>query len=133
MRVRNRPVGVMNHEFGTILKKLRIKAGFGLRRFAELIEMQPSNLSALENGRRRPPTDEEKLRLIAETLGLADGSDEWAAIFDAARRNGSLPADLRHVTERKLVPVLLRTIDNCQLNNEQIANLIKEIEERHKR
>lgn len=117
--------------FGALLKKLRLKAGYGLRRFAELIEIAPSNLSATENDRRAPPTDEDKLREYAAALGLTEDSEDWAAFFDAARRSGELPADVRKVADRKLIPALLRTVDNCQLSDAQIANLIKDIERQH--
>lgn len=119
--------------FGSILKELRLKARIGLRRFAELIEMQPSNLSAIENGRRLPPTEEEKLRQIALTLGLTEGSDDWLRLFDAARRTDSLPADVQHLANRPLVPALLRTIDNCQLTEEQVNELMQEIKQRYGR
>lgn len=121
----------MAMHFGELLKRLRLKAGFGLRRFAELVEMAPSNLSAVENGRRQPPNDEYKLREIAMALGLSEESPEWSALFDAARRSGDLPADVRRAADRKLVPALLRTIENCQLTDEQIAALIGEIQTRH--
>ncbi len=123
----------MTITFGRVLKRLRLQAGFGLRRFAELIDMAPSNLSAVENGRRAAPADEAKLREIAAALGLTEGLEEWSELFDAARREGNLPADVQKVADRKLVPTLLRTIDNCQLTDKQIANLIKDIEHRHGR
>ena len=123
----------METRFGALLKNLRIEAGFGLRRFADLIEMQPSNLSALENGRRPPPTEEDKLTQIASALGLADGCKEWFSLFDAAKREGGLPADVQHMANRKMVPALLRTIENCQLTDEQLGRLVKEIEERYRR
>ena len=121
----------MSASFGKVLKRLRLRAGVGLRRFAEMVGMEPSNYSAMEHGRRRPPTDTEKLREIAEALGLAEGSAEWAEFFDAARKTDELAADVRHVARRKLVPVLLRTIENRQLSDQQIASLIAEIEKRH--
>jgi transcriptional regulator with XRE-family HTH domain len=121
----------MPANFGAMLKKLRIRAGYGLRRFADLIEIQPSNLSNIENGRRSPPADEVKLREIASALGLAEMSKEWNDFFDAARRDGSLPADVRKAANRKLVPALLRTVENCQLSDEQIKRLIDELQERY--
>jgi transcriptional regulator with XRE-family HTH domain len=117
-------------EFGPLLRELRLKANLGLRRFAELMAIKPSNLSEIENGRRHPPGDPEKLREIAEALGLAEGSDEWRRLFDAARRGGDLPADIRHMANRKLVPALLRTIDDLQLEDDDISRLIADIETR---
>jgi hypothetical protein len=78
------------------------------------------------------PGDPGKLREIAEALGLAEGSDEWRRFFDAARRGGDLPADIRHRADRKLVPALIRTIDDLQLGDEDISRLIADIETRSK-
>jgi transcriptional regulator with XRE-family HTH domain len=117
-------------EFGPLLRNLRLKANLGLRRFAELIDIKPSNLSDIENGRRHPPADMEKLQEIAVNLGLTDGSAEWRCLIDAARRQGDLPADIRHMADRKLVPALLRTLDNLQLGDDDISRLIADIETR---
>lgn len=117
--------------FGSLLRSLRIKAGYGLRRFAEIIEMQASNLSNIENDRRPPPDDEDKLREIAATLGLSEDSVEWGDLFDAARRSGELPADVRKTADRRLIPVLLRTIDNCNLTDAQLDKLIKDVETKY--
>ena len=122
---------VMSNDFGALLKKLRLQAGFGMRRFAELVDLKPSNLSAIENGHRNPPDEEAKLREIASTLGLSEASPEWIDLFDAAKRSGQVPADVRQVADRKPVPALLRAIDNCQLTDDQISKLISEIEGRY--
>jgi len=120
----------MDARFGETLKRLRLSAGVGLRRFAEMIDMPPSNLSAMEHGRRQPPSEPERLREIAEALGLVEPSDDWNEFFDTARREGELPADVRHVAHRELVPALLRTIDNRQLSDDEIARLIDDINSR---
>jgi len=119
--------GMPSH-VGELLKRLRLKAGFGLRSFAELVEMKPSNLSAIEHGRRGLPNDSDKLREIADALGLVEKSDEWKEFFDAARSPGTLPADIGHLADRKLVPALLRTIDNQNLSDDQIQRLIADLQ-----
>src|SRR5262245_12734891 len=72
--------------FGEVLRTLRLRAGFGLRRFADLIDMKPSNLSAIENGQRLAPRDKDKLQTIAGVLVLAEGSEDRTHFFDAARQ-----------------------------------------------
>ena len=121
----------MEQTFGQFLKTVRLRAGFGLRTFAEMVEWKPSNLSAVEHGRRNPPSDGEKLQQIAEALGLTAGSDDWACFFDLASQVDSLPPDLRHLASRKPIPALLRTIHDRQLSDAAIEKLIRDIEHAH--
>ncbi|MBN1796704.1 MAG: helix-turn-helix domain-containing protein [Sedimentisphaerales bacterium] len=114
--------------FGNYLKSLRLKAGFGLRRFASLIEMKASNLCDIEHDRRAMP--KEYLEPVADALGLEQASPEWEKFFELARKDDEIPADLKKVTQRKLVPALLRTIDNVQLSDEEIKKLIEDIQGR---
>ena len=118
----------MTAKFGLMTKKLRLKAGFGLRPFAELIEMAPSNWAAIEAGRR--PLPSERTRDVAEALGLVEGSAEWVSFFDAAKSPTEFPADVRHLAKRRLIPALLRTIDNKNLDDAAIQRLITDIEEK---
>ena len=112
--------------FGSYLKKLRLKAGFGLRRFASLIEMKASNLCDIEHGRRRMP--KERLEPTAEVLGLEKDSPEWERFFELARTRGELPADVQQMADRRFMPALLRTIDNVQLSDDDIKRLIDNIQ-----
>jgi len=110
--------------FGKFLKERRLKAGFGLRRFAGLIEMKASNLCDIEHGRRAMPT--EYLETTAEVLGLTEDSPELQKFFDLANE---IPPDLRKVIQRKkFVPALLRTIENQRLSDKDIQKLISEIQ-----
>jgi len=114
--------------FGPYLKQLRLAAGYGLRRFAALIEMKASNLCDIEHNRRSMPN--EYLEPVAEALGLAQGSKEWEKFFDMARKAEELPADVQRVARRRFIPALLRTIDNVQLSDDDIKKLIDEIQGR---
>jgi transcriptional regulator with XRE-family HTH domain len=114
--------------FGQYLKHLRLEAGYGLRRFAALIEIKASNLCDIEHDRRAIPSV--YLESAAEALGLAKGTPEWDKFFDLARKADSLPLDVQNVVRRDFVPALLRTIDNAQLSDDDIKRLIDEIQGR---
>lgn len=114
--------------FGQYLKHLRLKSGFGLRRFAALIEIKASNLCDIEHNRRSMPS--EYLEPAAKALGLTRISPEWNKFFDLSRKADSLPADVQNVVRKDFVPALLRTIDNAQLKDKDIKKLIDEIQGR---
>jgi len=122
------PMSGTNESFGKYLKKRRLKAGFGLRRFANLIEMKASNLCDIEHNRRSMP--KEYLEPVAEALGLEKNNSDWEKFFELARKSDELPADLQRIAQRRLMPVLLRTIDNVQLSDDEIKNLIDDIQGR---
>jgi transcriptional regulator with XRE-family HTH domain len=69
----------MSEDFGELSRNYRLAAGFGLRRFAAMVNLKASNLSDVEHGRRRPPEGPDKLREIADALGLMDGSEQCLA------------------------------------------------------
>ena len=117
-----------DESFGSYLKELRLKAGFGLRRFANLIEMKASNLCDIEHGRRRMP--KERLEATADILGLEKGSSNWERFFELARTRGELPADVQQIAERRFMQALLRTIDNVQLSDDDVKRLIDELQGR---
>ena len=114
--------------FGSFLKELRLKAGFGLRRFANLIEMKASNLCDIEHNRRSMP--KEYMEPVAEALGLEKGTADWEKFFELACRSDELPADVQRIAQRRLIPALLRTIDNVKLSDHDIENLIDDIQGR---
>ena len=118
--------------FGEFLRARRLRAGFGLRAFAEAAEMQPSNLSNLEHGRLAPLQDENTLDALAGLLGLAPGSEERARLFDlAVAGRERLPADVAGFAARTPgIPVLLRTIENRGLGKKDLERLMEYVTKR---
>jgi len=114
----------MPKQFKDILRAFRFRAGKGLREFAELIGDAPSNYASIESGKRSPWRNMEKLRKVADALGIEEGSADWDAFFVAAQKNLALPPDVAHLAERKMVPVLLRTVDDLRLSEEQLSQLV---------
>jgi transcriptional regulator with XRE-family HTH domain len=112
--------------FGTFLRRMRLRAGYGLRAFALAVGLQPSNLSNIERSKISPPQAADRLRVMAEALGIIEGSAEWQHLFDLAAqyKEGALPADIKEVvSKRKGIPILLRTVDNRKLSEKQLHEL----------
>lgn len=112
--------------FGGCLRELRLKAGYGLRRFAVETGFQPSNLSNLERGKLRPPREAERLGQIAEALGLLEGTRDWVRFFDLAAdaQKAPLPADVEgYALRHKAIPVLLRTAKAKKLTDREFREL----------
>jgi transcriptional regulator with XRE-family HTH domain len=121
--------------FGEYLRASRLKAGYGLRVFAEAIEMQPSNLSNVEHGRLHPPQDLGTLTQIAEALGFPEGSKERERLFDlaVAAKRQKLPADVAVFAARTPgIPVILRTLRNRRLSKKEVEDLTRYINRRLK-
>ncbi len=118
--------------FGQMLKKLRLdEAGIGLRAFAAMIEMQPSNLSNIERDRIAPPASSQRLDCICDALGLADSDSRRAQLFDlAANAANRIPADVADAVRKQPgVPVLVRTVANKQLSEKKLRELAEYIKE----
>lgn len=116
--------------FGSLLKRLRLKRGFGLRSFAKVIRWLPSNLSHLETGRINPPRDRDALYRIAKALELKRNSTDWDYFFDlaAAGAPDRLPADIADfMSDQELAPIMLRTVANKKLSKAKIKKLIDDI------
>lgn len=114
-------------EFGDVLRELRLAAGYGLRQFAKLIGELPSNLSAVETGARPPWRVMEKLRAVAGALAIEERTAAWDRFFMAARKPDALPPDLDRLLSRDLNLVLLRTVDEKELSDDQLRQLIEHV------
>jgi transcriptional regulator with XRE-family HTH domain len=109
----------------------RIEKGFSVRKFAELVGINPTYLSQVEQGNVGPPTVERVIRM-AKLLGV--NSDEWIVL---ARR---LPEDLPAIIQKHptKMPCLLRdasgvTIEQQWKLREQFHKLRKQAQKRNER
>ena len=117
-------------DFKALLKSFRLRAGYGLREFAEMIGDAPSNYAGVESGGRAAWRPIEKLRKVAESLGLREGSEDWDIFFISARKNGALPPDMEQLLERPMIPVLLRTVKELKLSDNDLRKLVSELQKR---
>lgn len=117
--------------FGETVRERRKGLRLGLREFAQRAGMDPGNLSKIERGRLAAPQAEEILDRICEALEWRCGSDEAKDLKDqAAVENGQIPAAvLSDEVVMAKVPLLLRTVQNKQLEPEQLDRLIELIKQ----
>ena len=118
--------------WGEFIRERRLEAGYGLREFAALIGIQPSNYNHMEKGRKSPPQGKDQLDQIAEALGIQTGSEDYAKLMDLAAANkDKLPADVAEFAKNnELVPILLRTLDNKKLTRDKFKQLVTELNQR---
>ncbi len=117
----------MATKFSALLKSYRLRAQYGLRQFAELIGDAPSNYANRESGKRSAWRDTDKLRSVAQALGLREDSQDWDAFFFAACEPSSLPPSMQRILGRPPIPRLLRTVDELQLTDDQLRELVEDM------
>jgi transcriptional regulator with XRE-family HTH domain len=86
--------------FGHQLRRLRMRAGLGLRTFAELVDERTSTVSAIELGARTPWHRREKLCRVADVLGIVESSDFCQEFIVLARNepaNGAVMPGTRGI------------------------------------
>ncbi len=115
--------------FGQFVKEKRKGIGLTLRNFCKLTNLDASNWSKIERGKKPPPQKEEKLFSIAEALKIERNTPEWQDLLDKAHiASGIIPPDL--LTDEEVVdamPVFFRTIRGEKPTEEDIDLLIKKI------
>ncbi len=72
--------------FGELIREKRLAKGHSLRKFAELIDLSPTYLSLVEQGKVESPPTAERVRRMAEVLG--ENPDELMSMA------GRMPEDL---------------------------------------
>ena len=87
--------------FGKFIKNKRLEAGYSLRKFCEIVEIDPSNWSKVERDMLPVTNDRKKLEKIAELIKLKKGSKEWVEFFDLASiSQKKIPEDIFSHKER---------------------------------
>ncbi len=115
----------MPREFGEMLKGRRAELRLSLRDCAVRADMDAGNLSRLERGRAAPPQDPEVLARLIDALEWT-GNHAGQELMDvAAMQNGRIPRDILSNEEvMSALPVLLRTVNNKQLDGAHIEKLV---------
>ncbi len=104
--------------FGSRIRQLRIAKGVSLRDFAEMIGINFTYLSKIENGKVEPPS-EDKIRMIAQELG----EDEEEMLGLAGKFSSE---KMRRAVEKEPnVGRLLRRIQSRNLTSEQIRRMLE--------
>ncbi len=116
--------------FHELLKNLRVSREIGLREFAHSIQMDVGNYSKVERGILNPP----KAEILSKITGaLRLSKDEEGKLSGlAALANGKIPEDIaEEVKDYEYLPVLLRTIANKQLTDEQLKELTDRVNKKY--
>lgn len=109
--------------FGALLRFIREERGINQRDLAKIIEIDSRALSAIETGRRAPPSDD-LIGIIARSMHLS--SEELSALREAAQDSRYLVKLPKTSSPRnlKLVHRIIRSLD--QLNHAQF-NAIQQV------
>jgi len=108
-----------------LLRRQRIKAGFGLREFASRIDLSPTYISRVETGKIPPPT-EKRIRSMARLLGVP-ADDLYTA---AGKLDPEIEAYIRRV---KTLPGFLRAAKKAGLKADDFENLTRKITSKRSR
>lgn len=85
-------------EFGKILRIIRINSGDSAKEMAKKLNMSPSYLSTIENGKRSIPPDMEKLLINAYNLSDKDKNKLRKAMVNSCE---IVKIDLTDLAEKK--------------------------------
>ncbi len=113
--------------FGDYIKILRGNRELSLRKLAKKSGIDVANLSRLERNVTPPPQKQKLLENLIKALGLNE--QEKQTLLDlSAVENGVYPFDVKEdLKEYPNIPVLLRTINNKKLSEEEIRKLTEKI------
>lgn len=95
--------------FGEYVRRRRLSRKIPFSEFCLRADVEPVEWSRVER-ERIPPPARERLRQVADVLGLHEGEEDWREFFELAQKDAGLP--IRPLTDAELpgcLPVLFRT------------------------
>ncbi len=105
-------------DFGSRIRQLRTERGISLRDFADMVGIDFTYLSKIENGKVDPPS-EEKIKVMASKLDV-----ESEALLALAGKISS--EQIRKAVESNPdVGVLLRKLQSRRLTHDQVEAMLK--------
>ena len=110
-------------EFGKLLRIIRINSGDSAKDMAKKLNMSPSYLSTIENGKRNIPPDMEDLLINAYKLSERDKAKLRKAMVDSS---DTVKIDLTELAEKKkqvIYEITKGNLDEATIN--QVCELIK--------
>lgn len=118
--------------FGEFIMAKRSEKRLSLRKFCELVNLDPSNWSKIERDRMPLTVNREVLEKIAHTLNFEEGDTDWQTFFDlAVLAKQTIP---QYVYEDKEVlealPIFFRTASGNKPSKEELNKIITLIKNR---
>lgn len=117
-------LGRIMPQFGLHLRTLRLQAGLGLRKFAGLLDERPSTVSAVEQGHRLPWKNLQKLRKVADVLGVAANSPQFEELIDLAKVAYEVPLGAPQQYPH-VAPLVVTTSAKTQLTQESLQEILQ--------
>jgi transcriptional regulator with XRE-family HTH domain len=116
----------MPTDFGELIQRRRAELRLTLRDCAVRADLDPGNLSRIERGRVAPPQDAAVLARLIDAIELTGTTRAQELIDVAATQNGRIPGDiLSNQAVMSALPILLRTVNNKQLDGTQLQKLVE--------
>jgi transcriptional regulator with XRE-family HTH domain len=110
--------------FGKLLRRARTRAGYGLREFAQKVDLSPTYISRVETGKIPPPT-ERRIKVMARLLELP-ADDLYSA---AGKVDPDIEAYIRRV---KTLPGFLRAAKKAGLGASDFESRTRQLQRRMK-
>ena len=111
-------------KFGKLLRIIRINSGDSAKEMAAKLNMSPSYLSTIENGKRNIPPDIEQLLFSAYNLSEKDKEKLRNAMAESSE---TMKIDLTDLAEKKRHVIFEVTKGNLDDDTiEQLCKIIKE-------